>query len=356
MHIFPYRNLILSGSHDILKEKRNLCMRNIDSLVDNIWHVVKNHYLGEGAYCRFLFQNDAKDREMGINEYGCADAMNILYTIGKFPVGKERELCKHALLSLQHKDSGLFIEKTHDPIHTTAHCLAALELFDSKPLYPLYDLQKYFTPEGVIGLLDSLGWRTNPWPQSHKGAGIFVAGALTESVDLQWQRAYFKYLYDNVDPKWGMSMRGSIDEGAKPAHEHLNGWFHYTFNTEYARKPIRYPDKLIDTCIYLYDNKMLHPKFGRKINFAEIDWVYVLNRCTRQTPHRFFEAKERLRAFAKEYIDYLEGLDFETDDGINDLHMLFGAVCALAELQSALPGEIETEKPLRLVLDRRPFI
>ena len=28
----------------------------------------------------------------------------------------------------------------------------------------------------------------------------------------------------------------------------------------------------------------------------------------------------------------------------------------LAEIQSALPGEIKTDKPLKLVLDRRPFI
>ena len=49
-------------------------------------------------------------------------------------------------------------------------------------------------------------------------------------------------------------------------------------------------------------------------------------------------------------------LDFETDESFNDLHLLFGACCALAELQSALPGKIVTEKPLRLVLDRRPFI
>ena len=45
-----------------------------------------------------------------------------------------------------------------------------------------------------------------------------------------------------------------------------------------------------------------------------------------------------------------------TDDGLNDLHALFGAVCCLAELQAALPGEITSEKPLKLVLDRRPFI
>jgi hypothetical protein len=49
-------------------------------------------------------------------------------------------------------------------------------------------------------------------------------------------------------------------------------------------------------------------------------------------------------------------IDYEKDDAFNDLHMLFGASCALAELQSALPGKIITEKPLRLVLDRRPFI
>ena len=51
-----------------------------------------------------------------------------------------------------------------------------------------------------------------------------------------------------------------------------------------------------------------------------------------------------------------ESFDFETDDPINDLHMLFGTVCALAELQNALPGEIVSTRPMRLVLDRRPFI
>ncbi len=35
---------------------------------------------------------------------------------------------------------------------------------------------------------------------------------------------------------------------------------------------------------------------------------------------------------------------------------LFGAVCCLAELQLALPGEIISSVPLKNVLDRRPFI
>ena len=52
----------------------------------------------------------------------------------------------------------------------------------------------------------------------------------------------------------------------------------------------------------------------------------------------------------------MDTVDHTTDDRFNDLHMLFGAVCALAELQSALPGEVRTTVPLKLVLDRRPFI
>ena len=49
-------------------------------------------------------------------------------------------------------------------------------------------------------------------------------------------------------------------------------------------------------------------------------------------------------------------LDEKTHDGLNDMHTLFGCICALAELQSFLPGEIVSDVPLKLVLDRRPFI
>ena len=48
--------------------------------------------------------------------------------------------------------------------------------------------------------------------------------------------------------------------------------------------------------------------------------------------------------------------DENTSDEWNDLHMLFGAVCAVAELQIALPGELRSTYPLRQILDRRPFI
>lgn len=47
---------------------------------------------------------------MGLNEYGCADAVNILYTINEFPRDFESRR-KHieVLQSLQNPETGLFI-------------------------------------------------------------------------------------------------------------------------------------------------------------------------------------------------------------------------------------------------------
>ena len=333
-------------------------MRNFDDIIEKINKVVESHYLGNGAYARFLWDGPAETgkRKLGINEYGCADAMNILYSIGKFPTGKKRQQCLDALLSLQNPETGLFVEETHHPIHTTAHCTAAIELFDAAPKYYPEALRQYFTKDGLKGLINGLKWVTNPWPESHQGAGIYVVGVLTGSVDLDWQRFYFNYIYENTDPDWGMSRAGCIDQTIKPAYAHLNGWFHYMFNMQYAKKPLKYPEKLIDTCLMLYNEKKLAPTFAHFIGFSEIDWVFAINRARRETPHRFYEVKEAIIKFGHEFLDYLYTLDFEKDDGVNDLHMLFGAVCALAELQAAVPGEFETTVPLKLVLDRRPFI
>ena len=66
---------------------------NIDNIIKKISDTVESHRLeNEGEYARWIWQNKEGNRELGINEYGCADAINILYTIGKFPnTTKSRE-------------------------------------------------------------------------------------------------------------------------------------------------------------------------------------------------------------------------------------------------------------------------
>ena len=61
----------------------------IDSLIEIIAKSVEDHKLAPGSYARFLWNNPEGSRKMGRNEYGCADAANILYTIGRFPSDPE---------------------------------------------------------------------------------------------------------------------------------------------------------------------------------------------------------------------------------------------------------------------------
>lgn len=326
---------------------------NIDSLIEKIYTTVESHRLEEGKYVRWLWQNEDGGRDLGINEYGCADAANILYTIGRFPeTSEKREAWVKTMQDMQNPETGLFTECTHHPIHTTAHCTAALELFDAKPKYPLTDLMQYANKEGLYGLLEGLNWLKYPWPQSHQGAGIYASLVLTESVDNQWVEDYFNWFWDNANPDTGMWQMDSV----APAYHIMAGTFHYLFNHEHAHRPLRYPEKFIDSMLSMYNNKEIASGFGKEVGFIDIDWVYCVNRATRQTAYRFDECKKALAEFAETLITYLNNIDVKTHENFNDLHMLFGTTCCLAELQQALPGMIRSTKPLKLVLDRRPFI
>ena len=324
---------------------------NLDHLIEKIAHCVETHKLSEGCYARWLW---GEDRNLGRNEYGCADAANILYTIGRFPSDPaERAEWVRNLQEMQSPETGLFVEPTHHTIHTTAHCSAALELFDAKPLYKCKDLEKYITKEGLYYLLEhEVDWQ-HPWPQSHKGAGILVSLTNTDMVGLEWKDWYFDWMWEHSDTDNGFFFCG--EEKQAPLYEYMAGGFHYMFNHEAERRPLRYPEKIIDSCLKL----MADPKpcgMQKHCTFIDVDVVYCLTRAMRQTPYKFWEGKDALRKYAHDYIAMMEAIDYEHDDQFNDLHMLFGAVCCLAELQSALPGEIVTSKPLKLVLDRRPFI
>lgn len=339
---------------------------NIQPLVNEIRNIVNNHRMEEeGQYCRYLWQNKENNRKMGLNEYGCADAVNILYTINDFP-GREESRQNHirVLQSMQDPESGLFREETHHYIHTTAHCTAALELFDARPLYKFKALEQYTVPEKLVKFLEELDWENQPWPQAHRGAGIYAALKLNEEIDRKWEDTYFEWLWENEDPEFGFWKKGIIGKNKEQLFAAMGGGFHYLFNIEYAKRPLRYPERIIDTCLELYHSKRIgdkicgydNEKFGQYVGFLEIDWVYSITRSLRQSGYRREDCLDALKKFSREYVEWLYSIDYETHDGFNDLHMLFGTSCALAELQSALPGELRTDKPMRLVLDRRPFI
>ncbi len=332
----------------------------IDDLIDIIVHSVEQHKLGTGQYSRWLWDN-GKGRDLGVNEYGCADAANILYTVGRFPGDpEERAIWIKTLQGMQDPETGLFHEPTHHFLHSTAHCSAALELFDAKPLYPAKALEKYATVEGLYTLFEKeLTWQ-NPWDESHQGAGILPSLDNTGRIDLEWKNAYFAWLWDHTDPETGFFYYSSDNSPRKAKLvEYLAGGFHFFFNHEAEHRPMRYPDKVIDSCLHLMDPACPPSEcYGMTqfIGFLDVDAVFSLTRAMRQTDHRYREAKSILENYAERYLKMFYSLDYAHDEYFNDLHSLFGALCCLAELQSALPGKLITSKPLKLVLDRRPFI
>lgn len=324
----------------------------LDSLVEQIAKCIERHKLETGSYARWLW---GEGRNLGRNEYGCADAANILYTIGQFPQdpAERAEWVRH-LQEMQDPETGMYSEPTHHTIHTTAHCTAALELFDARPLHKCKALESVTQKDELYRFLETeIDWANKPWSQSHKGAGLLPCLTNTNMVGLEWKNWYFDWMWEHTDETDGFICYGS--EKNAPLYEYMAGGFHYIFNHEAERRPMRYPEKVIDSCIKLMSdaegNRML-----RGCNFLEIDVVYGLTRAMRQSPHRFYEGKAALEDFAEKYVNLLLSMDYENNESFNDLHCLFGAVCCLAELQVALPGKILTTKPLRLVLDRRPFI
>lgn len=361
---------------------------DIRDIVKAIKTTVESHELEKkGQYCRWLWQNAKGDRDLGSTAYGCADAANILYTINEFYCDDETRKSRIAeLQALQSEETGMFVEDTHHTIHTTAHCTGALQLFDAKPLYQIKGLEKYLEKDALYTLLEgndtarelqyktrsvhdvdtwlnSLNWSDNPWTFSHLGAGVYAALANSDEITEEFQKNYFDWFWENADDVTGLWRKGYAGRAKHergelaPIYYYMAGTFHYLFNHEYAKMPLRYPEKLIDCCIKMYtEEKGLPASFCKGIGFIEIDWLFCINRASRQTAHRRDEVKALIEDFAIRMVDYLKSLDYSTHDGFNDLHALFGTVCALAEMQSALPGKIITEKPMRLVLDRRPFI
>ena len=307
---------------------------DLSELIEKISAVVDSHRLErEGSYARWLWELEGEDRKLGQNEYGCADAANILYTLGNFPRDTKKRLeWVDVLQGMQNPEDGLYVEGTHYEIHTTAHCIAALELFDAMPKYKLKGLEKY------------------------NCEGVYASLKITGEATPEFESAYFNWLDEQQDEKTGFWKKDCARlESDTPFFWHLAGSFHYLFNYEHAKRPIPYPEKMIDSCLSIYYDK-IREELCRHIGFAEIDWVFCVNRAQRQSGYKFNQCREAMISFAKEYFEYLLDLDTKTDDGINDLHMLFGVLCAIAELQQAVPGLVKTPKPLKLVLDRRPFI
>jgi hypothetical protein len=272
----------------------------------------------------------------------------------------ERDAWVEAIRRFQNPETGLFEDGSHHEIHTTAFALAALDFFDARARHPIKALRPLREREKMEDYLDKLQWHEEPWHESQKGAGIYSALLLNREIDREWEDWYFDWLWEEEDPATGFWRKDkTIPAAPTPLFHYLGGSFHYLFNVVYAKRQQRYPEKAIDTCLEIWNGNH-QPLYGEPfcggVSYAEIDWVFYLNRSVRQCGYRFDESRQAIEQVAEKYVDYLKEIDYDNDTAFNDLHKLFGMICSLSEFQQALPGQFITERPLRQVLDRRPYI
>jgi hypothetical protein len=304
-----------------------------------------------GRYARQV--GDARVELYGISDMAC-----ILYTIGALnPTDTERAEWAEGFAALQDPQSGYILEKapTHVPLHNTAFALGAMELLGIPPRAPPCFARDFDTPEKLRAFLDGFDWKNAVYRDSHRGAGLGSIFALVPALrSPEWFSAYFGCLDALFDPRNGMLGR------AKPAggdSDQVGGTFHYHFLYEHFHRPMPFPEARIDAVLALQQpDGYWHP--ANRL-WLTLDAVYLLTRSVHRAQHR----PDDVRRAVRRVLDVF-GSDVLSPQGRKrhfggrlGVHCLTAVVSLLAEAQQFLGSqEVVSGWPLRLVLDRRPFI
>ena len=287
--------------------------------------------------------------------YGVSDMACILYTLDRLhPSDRERTEWAAAFQEYQVAGTGWLVEKspTHDPLHNTAFALAAMQLLDLAPAQPVKVDAAYADPAAFLATLD---WRTKVYPESHKGAGIGAIHALVPALaSPAWFEAYFAACDSYFDPRNGMMGRDKPPGGDA---DQVGGTFHYSFLYEHFNRHMPFPAARIDAVL----GTQQPDGYWRGDNhlWLTLDAIYLLTRSLRYSAHRYDDVRACLRRLMGILMRDLyspEGRKTALSPKL-PVHSLTAAVSIAAEVQNFLGAqEVITERPLRLVLDRRPFI
>lgn len=311
---------------------------------------------GPGAYSRV----PADPGQGGIkppDPLACAAAAHILYMLGVFPGrSSERDAWIDILRGFQDPETGLVKVDGIADLRATAACAAALECFDVPPSHAPRALMEHATPRDLPAFLNLLPWDEDAEEAGETAAAVFTVLVLTSTVGRDWENAWFRWFEAQNDAHTGLTGKGGISPVSLLGHwtllPHVSGHARVLFSHVHARVPHPHPWRLTDTLLDMLEiNQSI---FSVVPDAREFSLVFSLCRSMRITAHRHEEALRALRRFTYRHLSFLET---QAKSGkLLDLVVASRVVCLLAELQQTLPGAIHTRRPLRQILDRRPWI
>ncbi|MCJ8331360.1 MAG: hypothetical protein HRT89_06170 [Lentisphaeria bacterium] len=291
--------------------------------------------------------------------YGVSDMACVLHAINALDVSAETHAnFKESFYELTEDSTGFIkeVDQTHCTMHNTAFALGGMNLLGIPAKVPLHFAKDYDTKEKMTAFLESeIDWENVVYGGSHEGAGLASALTLVPgTVPQQWFRDYFDYLDTKFDPNNGMM---GINKPAGGDTDQIGGTFHYHFLYEHYNRRMPYGAACIDSVLA----QQLDNGEWTETNpwWMTLDAFYLLTRSLRHSHHRADEVTAAIRKTVAMCYERImdEDLREKYFGGHFAVHSLTCCTNIFAEAQNFLGNkEIISEKPLQLVLDRRPFI
>jgi hypothetical protein len=183
-----------------------------------------------------------------------------------------------AVLAIADRNTGWFKRDVATRRAETRQACATLLSIGETPAHPISYLPK--TPGEVRDYFRVLDW-TQPWSAgSHAGHLLFFYGLNAKVFgESQAAEALLPVTFSEIDrlqdPETGSwySRRPGPEQIVNGAMKILTGY-------AFLDKPFRYPERLIDTCLAVANDKH---------GCSNADVIYVLHQCARHTSHRKHE-------------------------------------------------------------------
>jgi hypothetical protein len=299
--------------------------------------------------------------------YGVADAACILYTIDELDgAGEAGRAWLTALGAYQDPESGFFVAKTASlaKAHNAGFAIAAMNLFEPKlangilPEFRLAFAELIADTVEATRYADSLDWRGNTYEAGERLIGLASCFFnVTGVVEHKW----FEWLVDYVertklDPANGMV---GVDKPPQGDDDQIGGTFHFDFFWASLDRQLPYAPPRASALLGLqHASGLWDPNNPWWLTF---DAVYMLGRAL---PELSADLTDAAMAAIERAVDVLfersADLVARTADfgeAWMGVHNLTGAISFFAYAQQVLGDEaVVTERPLQLVLDRRPYI
>jgi hypothetical protein len=299
--------------------------------------------------------------------YGAADVACILYTLDCLePSPEDADGWIDALSAFQDAPSGFFVDRSGalTTAHNTGFAVGAMNLFCRElrngklPRAPLAFVDQIASPADAELFAATLDWRNN----CYEAGEILVGHASTffnvaDTVSQTWFHWLVQYIEETkLDSVNGMV---GIDKPAAGDGDQIGGTLHFDFLWAALKRTLPHARERAAALLGLQQPNGLWDDANPW--WLTFDAIYMLGRTMPELPDD--DAAEVRKAIASA-VSTLAARALDPTQRAADFvepwigaHMVTGAISLFAYAQQLLgPDRVITNRRLKLVLDRRPYI